>query len=85
MSKKTVIIAGHELTIKISLFTGWEQVMWDNIVVSTTRSFFFLTAHSFTLDENGESVTYEVNIVSGFSFSYGYIVRRNGIIVAHLP
>ena len=44
----------------------------------------YLTPHSFKVTENGESVVYEVNLITGLT-SHGYIVRRNGIILAHEP
>ena len=40
--------------------------------------------HSFTLREGNADVVYEVNVLSN-GFLAGYIVRRNGIVVAHEP
>lgn len=81
---KSATVHGHLITIRISLWSGKEQVLYDDRVVSEKSSFLFVTPHSFTIDEDGEASTYEVNVLSGF-FSLGYIVRRNGIIVAHQP
>lgn len=53
------------------------------MVVSEKRSFLWMTAHGFEVKEGGQQVTYEVNVLSGFG--YGYLVRRNGILVASQP
>lgn len=75
---------GHQIEISFSQWSGKERILYDGRVVSEKRSFQFLTPHSFRVDDGGEEVIYEVNVLTGFG-SYGYIVRRNGIIVAHRP
>jgi len=82
----TVAAAGHQITIETSLWTGRERVLCDNQVVSSKTSMFYVTPHSFQATENGEQITYEVNVLSGWlGFDHGYIVRRNGVVVAHRP
>ena len=84
MADFTVDTNGHTITIDTSSWTGSEEVFYDGQSVSKKRSFMYLTAHSFTAQEGTESVVYEVNVITGLG-SHGYIVRRNGIIVAHEP
>jgi hypothetical protein len=43
-----------------------------------------VTPHSFEANEGAEKAVYEVNILTGMG-GYGYIVRRNGIVVGHVP
>ena len=84
MITKSATVQGHLITIRISLWSGREQVRYDDRVMSEKTSFLFVTPHSFTVEEDGEAIVYEVNVLSGL-FGVGYLVRRNGIIVAHQP
>ena len=68
------------------MWSGRERVSCDGKVVSEKRSFFYTTPHFFSLEENGKEVTYEVNCLTAFmGLGYGYIVRRNGVILASKP
>ncbi|MDX1584426.1 MAG: hypothetical protein R3338_12580 [Thermoanaerobaculia bacterium] len=73
----------HELEIRASWWSGWEDVLYDARVVSEKRSFIFTTCHSFRVTEDGEEVTYEVEVLSGIGL--GYIARRNGLVFSHHP
>jgi len=84
MANFTVPVGEHTIKIDTSSWNGNEEIMYDDTVVSQKRSFMYLTPHSFTVEENGESVVYEVNTITGVT-SHGFIVRRNGIILAHQP
>lgn len=84
MADFTIDLNGHSIRIDTSSWNGNEEVFYDEQSVSKKRSFMYLTAHSFTVQERSESVVYEVNVITGMS-SHGYIVRRNGIIMAHEP
>jgi len=84
MRQKTVRVGGHTLEIGWSMWTGKERITMDGRVVSEKRSYLHITPHSFTLREGSADVVYEVNVLSN-GFLVGYIVRRNGIIVAHEP
>lgn len=84
MADFTVNLDGHTIQIDTSSWNGSEEVFYDGRSVSKKRSFMYLTAHSFTVQEGAESVVYEVNVITGMG-SHGYIVRRNGIIKAHEP
>jgi hypothetical protein len=75
---------GHTIEIDTSSWNGSEAVSYDGVEVSKKRSFMYLTAHSFTVTEEGQSIVYEVNVITGMG-GHGFIVRRNGIIVAHQP
>jgi hypothetical protein len=83
--KKTFVLDthGHRLEIRLSLWSGSEIIVCDGKVVSEKRSFLSMTAHAFEVEEAGELAVYEVNTLSGFG--YGYVVRRNGILVASQP
>ena len=61
-----------------------ERITCDGRVLSEKRSLLHLTPHSFTVREGSEEVVYEVNVLSNGLLA-GYIVRRNGIVVAHKP
>jgi hypothetical protein len=81
-----ISIPGHTIEIKASLWSGGESVICDGREVSSKRSYFYVTPHSFRVQESGEEAVYEVNVLTGWmGFSHGYIVRRNGIIVTHKP
>ncbi len=79
-----VSIHEHQIEISASNWSGREQVLYDGRVISDKRSFQNTTIHSFEAEEDGAKVVYEVNLLT-LLFRYGYIVRRNGIIVAHEP
>ena len=86
MPKHSVSIPGHMIEIAASLWSGVERIQCDGQTVSQKRSFFYVTPHSFTLQEGDERATYEVDILTGWlGIDHGYIVRRNGIILAHRP
>ena len=84
MADFSIDVHGHTIEIDTSSWNGSEAILYDGAFVSKKRSFMYLTAHSFKATENSESVTYEVNVITGLT-SHGYIVRRNGIIRAHEP
>ena len=84
MTRKSLRTGGHTLEIARGLFTGKERITLDGRVVSEKGSVFYLTPHSFTVREGSADVIYEVDVLSK-GFWMGYIVRRNGIIVASEP
>ena len=75
---------GHRIELGLSFWTGKERITCDGRVVSEKRSFQHLTAHFFTVREGNAEVVYEVNVI-GNGLYLGYIVRRDGIIVACKP
>lgn len=86
MRKQSVSVPGHTIEISTSLWSGAERIKCDGQVVSEKRSFFFITPHSFNLQERDGRATYEVEVFMNlFGFDHGYMVRRNGIILAHRP
>lgn len=85
MRSLKISVNGHEFELKYSLWTGREQLFYDGRLMADKRSFAFVTPYVFTVEEVGESVVYEVNILTTLSFNIGYIIRRNGIAVAHHP
>ncbi len=74
--------SGHLISISSSKITGQEVVTYDGQTVSEKRSLLYVSPHSFWATEEGEEVIYEVNILAGW-FEHGYIVRRNGLPIAH--
>jgi hypothetical protein len=84
MSRKTLRTCGHAFEITRTYLIGKQRITVDGRVVSEKRSLFDLTPHSFSLYEGSADVIYEVDVLS-MGFLMGYIVRRNGIIVAHQP
>ena len=86
MGIMAVAVGQHRIEIAASLWSGAEQVSYDGRVVSEKRSFFYLTPHVFQVEEEGQRVSYEVDVLTpSMGLSYGYIVRRNGIAVACRP
>ena len=84
MADFSVTVEGHTIEIDTSSWNGNEAISYDGEVVSQKRSFMYLTPHSFQVTEQEQTIIYEVNVIVGLT-SHGYIVRRNGIIVAHEP
>lgn len=75
----------HAIDLELSPWSGKEVVYYDGKIVSEQRNLnIFSPVHSFTVQETGENMVYEVQILAGF-LSYGYAVRRNGIIKTHTP
>jgi hypothetical protein len=75
---------GLSVAITASPFTGRETVTVNGHVISSKTSYLYLTPHSFVRSEDGQQVVYELNVITGFLGSRpGYILRRNGIVVAH--
>jgi len=86
MSKCTVSVGENRLEIEFSLWSGWERLRWNGATVSEKRSVCYVTPHSFKCDEPGGPALYEVNCLTGWLGGLaGYIVRRNGLIIAHKP
>jgi hypothetical protein len=86
MRRYTLDLDGHRLEIAASLWSGRESVTYDGREVSSKRSLFYVTVHSFSVEEGGRTVVYEVNVLTSWmGFDVGYAVRRNGIIAAHRP
>ena len=82
----SISIGQDRLEIDASLWSGWERLRWNGEIVSEKRSICYVTPHSFKRDETEETALYEVNCLTGWLGGLGgYIVRRNGLIVAHKP
>jgi hypothetical protein len=86
MRAMAVAVGEHRIEIAASLWSGFERVSYDGRVVSEKRSFFYLTPHVFQVEEEGQAVMYEVNVLTPWmGLQLGHIVRRNGIAVACRP
>lgn len=85
MAEFSATINGHSIRVIASIWRASEEVVYDGQRVSKKVSYLFLTPHSFTVTEAGESVVYEVNVIASLGLSPGFIIRRNGIIMAHKP
>ena len=78
---ESIQVNGHQIEVFASLWTGKETVKYDGNVVSDRRNIStFRSIHSFKVQEEGQEIVYEVEVMSG-----GYAIRRNGIIQAHKP
>lgn len=83
--KESLQINGHQIEIYASIWNGKEVVKYDGAIVSKRKNYrTFTSFHSFQVDEAGEAIVYEVQIVGGLEGN-GYAVRRNGIIQGHKP
>lgn len=78
------IVDGAEIVIESSALTGKESVTYDGTVVSEKRSMLYMTVHTFDVVTKGVRDVFEVNVIAGIG-SQGYVVRKNGIVVAHEP
>ncbi len=75
---KTVIHNGHKIEAPGSTLTGLEEVRYDGEVVSSKRSILGAT-HVFVVEEDGETVQYEVQIGTRWhGFSATCTIRRAG-------
>jgi hypothetical protein len=84
MARYVSEIEGHRIEVDVSAWSGMEVVSYDGREVSRRRNLTtFFGVHDFEVTEGGESVVYEVNVMTGFGT--GFIVRRNGIVRAHRP
>lgn len=70
------------LTAHVSIWSGAERIELDGQTISEKSSYTYLTPHSFDRIEDGKTVVYEVNILTGWT-GPGYILRRDGIVVSH--
>lgn len=77
-------VDGAEIIIDSSALTGKETVTYDGQVVSEKTSYLYLTVHSFDVVTNGVRDVYEVNVIAGLG-KQGFVIRKNGIVVAHEP
>ena len=83
--KESLQINGHQIEIYASIWNGEEIVKYDGAEVSKRKNYrTFTSFHSFQVNEGGEAIVYEVQIVGGL-MGFAYAVRRNGIIQAHKP
>lgn len=76
MTMKTIMYNGHRIDVKL-LFT--EKVFYDGRQM-TSKFTVFGGTHVFRVEEDGESVTYEIEIHSGFMAPW-IKIRRNGIVI----
>jgi hypothetical protein len=82
---ESVQVNGHEIEIFASMWTGKETIKYNGNVVSDRKNIMtFSSIHSFKVQEEGEEIVYEVQIIGGWG-EHGYAIRRNGIIQAHKP
>ena len=58
---KTIIHNGHKIEAPGSTLTGLEEIRYDGKIVSSKRSILG-AKHSFIVEEDGDSVQYEVRI-----------------------
>lgn len=78
------IVDGAAIEIESSAVTGRETVTYDGELVSDKRSFLYMTVHSFNVQRGEQLDVFEVNVIAGLS-GQGFVVRKNGIVVAHEP
>ena len=84
---KTFVIEhnGHRIEVAGSLWTGKERVTYDGEVVAEGRRWASFSVYSFSVEEAGERAVYEVNLFSNNRGGPAFVLRRNGIILAHEP
>ena len=79
MGTVTIMHDGHRIQVEWSVWTGKEKVLYDGRIVSDKQTVTGGT-HIFIVEENLESIQYEVSFGFGFT-SPSIEVRRNGIII----
>jgi hypothetical protein len=73
--------SGHEIGIRINLFTGMERIFLDNQEMSSGWSFGG-RLHKFDCDTDGEITTFEIDTVPKWHLmSRSVTVRQNGKII----
>ena len=77
-------VDGAQIVIESSTLTGKETVTYDGQLVSEKTSYLYLTVHAFDVVTNGVRDVYEVNVIAGIA-RQGFVIRKNGIVVAHEP
>lgn len=77
-------VEGAEIVIESSSVSGKESVKYDGEVVSDKKSYLYMTVHSFNVKTGDRLDVFEVNVIAGVG-RQGYVIRKNGIVVAHEP
>lgn len=78
MQTYDIDVSGHKIQISYSLWSGNETVSYDGGPVSEQKSFKLATVHSFTVEEEGQPVRFDVTNAG----QMGYVIRRNDVVVA---
>ena len=84
MAKFKAVIDGAEIVIESSSVSGKETVKYDGEIVSVKKSYLYMTVHSFNVKTRDQLDVYEVNVIAGIG-AQGFVIRKNGIVVAHEP
>ena len=75
---KTIIYNGHRIDAPGSTLTGLEEVRYNGEIVSSKRSILG-AAHTFEVEEDGQTVTYDVQIGTRWPFlTATCTIRRDG-------
>jgi hypothetical protein len=77
MTVRTTTVGTDTFTMLFGILND-ETVLVNGDVVSKIRTFRPVSVHTFMRDEHGASVPYSVTLAGPF----GYVIRRNGDIVA---
>ena len=85
MKTFTIEQDGHRIEVAASMWTGKERISYDGAVVAEGRRWASFSVYSFRVEEAGEPVVYEVNLFSDNRGGPAFVLRRNGIILAHEP
>lgn len=83
MQSYEATVNNHSIQLSYSLWNGSEVIRHDGVVVSDKKSYGLATRHSFSVEEEGAQVEYVV----GMGGTIGYLIRRDGSVVAenHRP
>ncbi len=84
MAKFRTEVDGAKFEIESSSVSGRETVTYDGEVVSDKKSYLYMTVHSFNVQMGDRLDVFEVNVIAGVG-RQGYVIRKNGIVVAHEP
>jgi hypothetical protein len=77
-------IDGAMLVIESSAVTGKETVTFDSERVSEKTSYPSMTVHSFNVQRGDQVDVFEGNVIAGLA-EQGFVMRKNGLVVAHEP
>jgi hypothetical protein len=79
MPEQQVSLGDNRLTMWWSTWNGRERMEYNGVPVSEKRNLStFVSPHVFTVQENGQPATYDLR----FTGYMGYVIRRNGEVVA---
>ena len=75
---RILVVNGNKIEIDLlSVFSGTETIYYNGEVVSQKKSIMGST-HTFSVNEDGQDVTYEIKVGLGLPIRSTVVITRNG-------